>query len=134
MALPATHGWYLGDGREGREIVVGFGPRLVVFTCPLYPEGYPEYVKGAFVGPGLHAQPEFTERGFLVSGPYNELGSGCMYIVWKDVPAAPGEPAPAPAAEAEAAPAAESPAARRRREREEEQARARAAREERRRG
>lgn len=111
--LPGTHGWYMGDGRERREVVVGFTPAFVLYTLPLYPDGPPEWVKGQFLMPGLPAQPEYTERGFVAPAHLNQINSMCTYVVWQS-----REPLAArPGAQAQAdAPPDESPRDRRRRE------------------
>jgi hypothetical protein len=116
--LPGTHGWYFGDGKPERDVVVGFTPAFVLFTFPIFPEGPPEWVKGEFLMPGLHAQPQYTDRGFKAPAHVNALNSMYIYVVWKsDETLAKKEAAKQnAAAPADAPPADESPRDRRRRE------------------
>jgi hypothetical protein len=116
LALEGTFGQYFGDGQDGREIVLGFRPAFVLFTCPLYPGAGPQWVKakgakrdafaqGELVDPGLAEQPDVTDRGFRASGSVNKLGEMAVYIAWKAPPeeklapveaAAPEETTPRP--------------------------------------
>jgi hypothetical protein len=81
--LQGTHGWFCGDGREEREIVVGFQPKFVVFTVPVFPDGPRRMIGKDFFEPPLHAQPEFTERGFKIGLAFNKVNTMSMYVVWK---------------------------------------------------
>lgn len=117
MDLPGTHGWYMGDGSDNREIVVGFTPAFVLYTLPLYPDGPPEWVKGEFLMPSLPAQPEYTERGFKVPAHLNQVNSMCHYLIWQSpTPLAATASAATTATGSAAAPDDESPRDRRRRE------------------
>lgn len=88
--LQRTYGFYQGDGRPERKMVVGWEPALVLYTIPTYPEGiWPTHTKDYKpIDPGLHRQPKFVKDGFIVDEPYNTLGEGYMYVVFK----ADGEP------------------------------------------
>ena len=117
LDLPGTHGWYLGDGRPEREILIGWTPAFVLYTSPLFPEGGVEWVKGELLMPGLHSQPLYTERGFKVGAPFNVPNMSHCYLVWKApeplkvAPSAPTNGAAAPGVDPN-----ESPRDRRRRE------------------
>src|SRR5207245_896386 len=73
------------------------------YAMPLYPESQPVWVKskghagGELVDPGLHAQPAFTDRGYVATANANKLGEMTLYIAWK----AEAAPQAAPAAEPE---------------------------------
>lgn len=86
--LKRTHGFYQGDGRPERKLVVGFEPALVLYVIPGYPEKiWPEVVKQGdewvSIDPGLHRQPRFSSDGFIVDEPYNELGEGYVYVAFR---------------------------------------------------
>lgn len=112
--LEGTWGRYYGDGRDEREIVIGWRPAFVVFTMPVYPDEQPQWIDGEFTKVGLHRQPEFTDRGFLAWKNVNKLGDMIIYVVWKsDGRELQEEPA---AEESEAVDPNESPRDRARRE------------------
>jgi hypothetical protein len=83
--LQRTFGFYQGDGRPERKLIVGFEPALVLYTIPTYPEGiWPTHTKDYQpIDPGLHRQPTFVKDGFIVDEPYNTLGEGYMYVVFR---------------------------------------------------
>ncbi len=85
--LDGVQGFYVGDGRPTREIVLGFEPRFVVFLIPGWPDGPPGLQKDmSYFRPELHAQPAYTKKGFVVDQKFNELGKMNVYVVWKESP------------------------------------------------
>jgi hypothetical protein len=95
--LEGTAGWFCGDGRPEREIVVGFRPAFVIFTAPPFPGEETRHWEGKeFYQPPLHDQPPYTDRGFVVDERFNKVGTISMYIVWRpaseNTPPAPGGP------------------------------------------
>ncbi|MCO5171648.1 MAG: hypothetical protein M9894_35545 [Planctomycetes bacterium] len=106
--LKRTHGFYTGDGRPERKLVVGFEPALVLYVIPVYPEEiWPTYTKDYKpIDPGLHRQPKFVSDGFVVDAPYNILGEGYMYVAFRSD----GQPLelPGPSSAQEPAPEATS--------------------------
>jgi hypothetical protein len=84
--LAGTHGFYLGDDRPEREIVIGFRPAFVVYTTPVFPDGPRRRVNGEFFVPPLHDQPAYTERGFKVGIKLNRMGQMHSYVAWKPRP------------------------------------------------
>lgn len=84
--LKRTHGFYNGDDRPERKLVVGFEPALVLYVLPVYPEDiYPTYVPKTYepIDPGLHRQPKFVADGFIVDQPYNVLGESYLYVAFR---------------------------------------------------
>jgi hypothetical protein len=84
--LKRTHGFYNGDDRPERKLVVGFEPALVLYILPVYPEDiYPTYVPKTYepIDPGLHRQPKFVADGFIVDQPYNILGESYLYVAFR---------------------------------------------------
>lgn len=84
--LKRTHGFYNGDDRPERKLVVGFEPALVLYVLPVYPEDiYPTYVPKTYepIDPGLHRQPKFVSDGFIVDQPYNVLGESYLYVAFR---------------------------------------------------
>jgi hypothetical protein len=81
--LQGTLGYYYGDGRPERELVIGFKPAYVLFTFPPYQES-PLWVDDAFKEPPLHEQPPMTDRGFRVVGmTFNQPNGMYRWIAWK---------------------------------------------------
>lgn len=101
-ALSGTWGRYFGDGREAREVKIGFRPAFVLFLLPVYPGEAPKWVakkgnkaEGEMVDPGLHDQPPLTEQGFVAPASCNQINEQTIYIAWKhdgSVPVAEPEP------------------------------------------
>lgn len=82
--LQGTHGFYVGDGREEREIKLGWKPSFVVFINPGWPDGAPQPTKdGGYLRPDLHEQPLYTDSGFKVTKTFNEPGQLSLYVAWK---------------------------------------------------
>jgi hypothetical protein len=86
-SLEGTNGFYVGDGRPEREIILGFRPEFIVFTIPLFPDGPRRFEGKEFILPPLHAQPEKTDRGFMVGAAFNQKNQPAMYLAWKPAPA-----------------------------------------------
>lgn len=84
--LKRTHGFYNGDDRPERKLVVGFEPALVLYLLPVYPEDiWPTHTPKTFevIDPGLHRQPRFVADGFIVDHPYNLMGESYLYVAFK---------------------------------------------------
>lgn len=84
--LKRTHGFYTGDDRPERKLVVGFEPALVLYVLPVYPEDiWPTHTPKTYepIDPGLHRQPRFVADGFIVDLPYNVLGEGYLYVAFR---------------------------------------------------
>ncbi len=93
--LPGTMGRYFGDARPEREILVGWRPEFVLYLLPTYEhDKNPEWDKDEqqLVDPGLHEQPEATDRGFKVGETWNRPGESYIFIAWKADPEKKVEP------------------------------------------
>jgi hypothetical protein len=87
MELQGTMGRYFGDGRPEREILCGWRPEFVLFLLPAYdPDAPPTWEDGALVDPGLHEQPEATDKGYKVAEKWNRPGEAYIFIAWKADP------------------------------------------------